>query len=64
MEPLKLIMTDYVLKLMELSTLHYLLQIQLHVVDSYNVCQWDVTEDKSELLGTGLKKPELLLEEI
>ena len=63
-EPPKLIMIDYVLKLTELSILHYLLLIPPDVVDSYHVSQWDVTEDKSELLGPGSNHTELSLEEI
>lgn len=58
MEQLKLIMIDYVLKLMEHLTLSYLLLTQLHVADSSLVYHKDVTEVKSELHGVGSLEPE------
>lgn len=64
MEPPKLTMIDYVLKLTELSILLYLPLIPQHVVDSSVVSHRDVTEDKLELLGLGLKVLVSSLEEI
>lgn len=63
-EPPKLIMIDYVLKLVLHSIHLYLLQIPLDVVISGIVYHKDVMEDKSELHGIGSKVQELLPEQI
>lgn len=60
----KLSMIEIVSKLMEKILLYSQLLILLDVVLSYHVSLWDVTEDKSELLGVGLIELVLLPEEI
>jgi hypothetical protein len=59
----KHITIDYVLKLVDNLILLYQLLILPHVVASSAVFLWDVTEDKSELLGLGSRITESLLEE-
>lgn len=64
MERLKLSMIEIVSKLMEKKLLYSQSLIPLDVALSYHVSLWDVTEDKSELLGVGLIELVSLPEEI